>query len=73
MLPAFLIYFINNQNQSLMKRVLTGFTHLDDGELDIDAANAVSGLTGNAILLFQARSFLSLHMLPPLTTTAWQI
>ncbi len=28
-------------------RVLTGFSNLDDGELDIEAANAVTGLTDN--------------------------
>lgn len=33
-------------------RVLTGFTELNDGELDIEAANAVTGLTGNANFTF---------------------
>lgn len=33
-------------------KVLTGFSHLDDGELDIEAANAVTGLTGNSNFTF---------------------
>ena len=33
-------------------KVLTGFTHVDDGELDIEAANAVKGLTGNSNFVF---------------------
>jgi hypothetical protein len=33
-------------------RVLTGFSELDDGELDIEAASAVKGLTGNPSFTF---------------------
>jgi hypothetical protein len=36
----------------MITRVLTGFTELDDGELDIEAANAVTGLTGNPSFIF---------------------
>jgi hypothetical protein len=36
----------------MIARVLTGFTELDDGELDIEAANAVTGLTGNPSFTF---------------------
>ena len=33
-------------------KVLTGFSHLDEGALDIEAANAVTGLTGNPSFIF---------------------
>ncbi len=36
----------------MIAKVLTGFTELDDGELDIEAANAVTGLTGNPSFIF---------------------
>jgi hypothetical protein len=36
----------------MTSKVLTGFTNLDDGELDIEAANAVTGLTGNPNFTF---------------------
>ena len=36
----------------MIARVITGFTELTDGELDIEAANAVTGLTGNPSFTF---------------------
>ena len=41
----------------MTQKVLTGFSHLDDGELDLAASNAVTGLTDNKNFTFSGSDF----------------